>query len=993
MGAAKSRAALTWDDKAYPLCEVFEKYGFPNFVCLKEGYYGTSDSTSFEAGQVLMLHELCQKQSFVGEDSLSRPIAIPVECVNNVLVCPSSKSFNRDAIFVGVISKLYPQIEYFRVLENDCVEDKVKRCYKLHSIVKVEDIDFVNSLVKFKDVRLPLPFSSRIIFEPLVDCRKYTLKDAVEAFDLPIKVRFLSSGNDDKKLENNLENAVSNLGKVTIHRLSRPEMLVVATKLDADQSLTLPNPSEKCSLIPKYCKLKVSVAKELLQNDPTYLKMVRNFNDAFLKKYDLEVLIGNKSSFRTILSEQPHDRRFKKQSPGEKHEEAKTPIKNDHVCETIDADEPKDGNDSKIADSHVTFKDRLSMTSQSSHHEDETDQNYLVMTGQNYVDMTSSVYKRTSQQDDEDKINEHLNVPVVSLFSASPANSEHDVNWNENTASESEIQTFPGEKHEDEAPIKNDHVCETIDANEPKDGHDSKLTDSHVEFKDRFSLNSQSSHHEDETDQNYLDMTGQNYVDMTSLAFERTSQQDDEKNKINEHLNVPEVSLSSASPANSKHDVNWNENTASESEIQTFPGEKHEDEAPIKNNHVCETIDEPKDGHDSKLADSHVEFKDRFSLNSQSSHHGDETSQDNTDQIYLDLTEQTDVDMYKEYNDTDEKHEDEVPIKNDHFYETIDEPKDGHDSKLADSHVVVEDRFSLTSQSSHHEDETDQNYFDMTGQNYVDMTSLAYEQTSQQDDEENKINEHLNVLEVSLSSASPANSKHVVNSNVNTAWESGIQTFPGKKHENEAPIKNDHIYEIIDEPKDGHDSKLADSHVVVEDRFSLNSQSSHHEDETDQNYVDMTSLAYEQTSQHDDEENKINEHLNVPEVSLSSASPANSEHDVNWNENTASESEIQTFREAGKLGSEDQNKSETPCLNSPTLAQLPADISCLSLAGVGRLLTSLNMQFYVDKFKEEQIDGAVLVTLDEEMLFSLDLTRFHVTKLTKFIKGWRPNVS
>ena len=282
-------------------------------------------------------------------------------------------------------------------------------------------------------------------------------------------MRFLSSGNNDKKLENNLENVVSNLGKVKIVRCSRPQPLVVATKLDDDQSLTLPKPSERCSLIPKGCEVKVSVANGLLQNDPAYLKMVRNFNDAFLKKYDLEILLGNKSGFRTILSVpsrrlyeeykdtdqgvktagKPHDRRLKHQSPREKRAH-KTALKSDHVGERITADESTDSNrDSKVIDSHshVEFENRLT----SLDHEDVTSQDYMVMpteeyldmTGRTYVDMTSPVHVPMSPQNDEcDKINEYLSAPEVPLSSAPHSNSDHDVNSNENTALKSGIQTY-----------------------------------------------------------------------------------------------------------------------------------------------------------------------------------------------------------------------------------------------------------------------------------------------------------------------------------------------------------------------------------------------------------------------------------------------------------------------------------------------------------------------------------------------------------------------
>ena len=70
---------------------------------------------------------------------------------------------------------------------------------------------------------------------------------------------------------------------------------------------------------------------------------------------------------------------------------------------------------------------------------------------------------------------------------------------------------------------------------------------------------------------------------------------------------------------------------------------------------------------------------------------------------------------------------------------------------------------------------------------------------------------------------------------------------------------------------------------------------------------------------------------------------------------------------------------------------IPKDLASLSVEGVGRILASLNMACYTNKFQEEQIDGEMLMELDEDGLKSLDLKPFHVVKLVKVISGWRPN--
>lgn len=71
---------------------------------------------------------------------------------------------------------------------------------------------------------------------------------------------------------------------------------------------------------------------------------------------------------------------------------------------------------------------------------------------------------------------------------------------------------------------------------------------------------------------------------------------------------------------------------------------------------------------------------------------------------------------------------------------------------------------------------------------------------------------------------------------------------------------------------------------------------------------------------------------------------------------------------------------------------IPVDLASLSVEGVERLLRSLNMACYINRFRNEQIDGEILMELSEEELISLKVLPFHVVKLMKVISGWRPSV-
>ncbi|XP_028407365.1 uncharacterized protein LOC114529989 [Dendronephthya gigantea] len=74
------------------------------------------------------------------------------------------------------------------------------------------------------------------------------------------------------------------------------------------------------------------------------------------------------------------------------------------------------------------------------------------------------------------------------------------------------------------------------------------------------------------------------------------------------------------------------------------------------------------------------------------------------------------------------------------------------------------------------------------------------------------------------------------------------------------------------------------------------------------------------------------------------------------------------------------------------IATYPSDLSSLNVGAVGRLLNYLGMEKHVELFADELIDGSMLASMDRKSLQSLNVDSFHVTKLLKFIDGWRPKV-
>lgn len=192
MKPVKSIDSFEWSQKRHPLSEFVEKYKVPNLVRVQEGHYNMNDACCFENDQLLMLHALRTNKNFLAKNSVGRPIVIPEGCKSELLVCPLTTHYGNDPIFVSEMSNVYPDVKYFRVLENNRAKDKeVKGFFEPETILEVAYIDSMNSRVKFKDVQQPLPFSCRIVFEALLDYREYTLKEAARLFRLPIKVHVI----------------------------------------------------------------------------------------------------------------------------------------------------------------------------------------------------------------------------------------------------------------------------------------------------------------------------------------------------------------------------------------------------------------------------------------------------------------------------------------------------------------------------------------------------------------------------------------------------------------------------------------------------------------------------------------------------------------------------------------------------------------------------------------------------------------------------------
>jgi len=76
----------------------------------------------------------------------------------------------------------------------------------------------------------------------------------------------------------------------------------------------------------------------------------------------------------------------------------------------------------------------------------------------------------------------------------------------------------------------------------------------------------------------------------------------------------------------------------------------------------------------------------------------------------------------------------------------------------------------------------------------------------------------------------------------------------------------------------------------------------------------------------------------------------------------------------------------------PSLDQVPADVSSLSVEEVLRCLRWLNLHKYVDKFRAELVDGQILMNVDQQVLIEdFGFRRIEAIRLERFARhGWKP---
>lgn len=273
----KLRESLIWSDTHYSLAEFVEKYKLPQVVQVEEGFFDGNERTSLGSGQVLTLHSVHATKKFVCETVFNNAVVIPSSCPLRVVVQPHPQDCQYTKVSTDQLASIFSEIKYVYVLEGHYNAKYPKESFQTGEVLEIREIDSKNCFVKCKNVttkrKMSVPFGSKALFAPLVDCKNYTLAEVKQIFGLPAKVRFLeeetkrcsSSSNETSPM------LVSSLGEITVLE-EIEQTLVISTTGDGNAEGKL------CLQIPKDLPVQITVAEGFIRGDGAYQNIVQSLD-------------------------------------------------------------------------------------------------------------------------------------------------------------------------------------------------------------------------------------------------------------------------------------------------------------------------------------------------------------------------------------------------------------------------------------------------------------------------------------------------------------------------------------------------------------------------------------------------------------------------------------------------------------------------------------------------------------------------------------------
>ena len=262
---------IVWSDQSYSL-EAFLNnscFPLPQLVQVESGIYSEDDAKTLSSGQILTLHFTKRTDKILGKFTGGKELFIPINFPLKVEILPTvcedvyySIQDVVDAICVKFFRVVHDAPPTYKVKAGDIL--KIKKTIEENHKQYIE-CEFVN---KTRDsVKLPLDYKAA--FEPLAETEQYYLFEALNKFNLPVRVKFISS-DDILNAEVNDENDWSSIGSVLLKERIE-ESTVICTSRDEGIVTVL--------LVPTDLDVSVNPALGAVVNDKAYTRFCRSIHD------------------------------------------------------------------------------------------------------------------------------------------------------------------------------------------------------------------------------------------------------------------------------------------------------------------------------------------------------------------------------------------------------------------------------------------------------------------------------------------------------------------------------------------------------------------------------------------------------------------------------------------------------------------------------------------------------------------------------------------
>ena len=269
--------SLTWGKTKKSVPRLLKQYQLPLIVRVVDSVQRTNAEACVHDGQVLVLHKIDSVRKLIGTDNLGRKITIPLSCPTQGLVQPSKCKYA--SCKVEDFKVIFPKVQYVRVKSVDSqTGNDDESSLKVGDFLQIKKIEGKNKTIHCQNIDtdeyITIPYTSPVIFTPLLDYQKYRLSEIVSNYGLPAKVCFETARFRENSEQ---ENGLKSLNEFVFHK-EVSEAQLLATTVAGDGKAT------QCMGLPTELPIKCIVAKRTAENEASYNNVIESLQAEFNEK-------------------------------------------------------------------------------------------------------------------------------------------------------------------------------------------------------------------------------------------------------------------------------------------------------------------------------------------------------------------------------------------------------------------------------------------------------------------------------------------------------------------------------------------------------------------------------------------------------------------------------------------------------------------------------------------------------------------------------------